>query len=235
MESWLERRDGLCRQVVVTGFHGLWCAFRDPELRARLNAADLWVPDGIAPVWIARSYGFRAARRAPGAELMAAYFQRADAKGYSSFFLGDTDETLTRLSETVSRRYPGHRVAGTYSPPFGPGGREADDRADDRVIEMINAAKPDVLWVALGMPKQEQWIAAHVDRLQVPIAAGVGAAFGFIAGTVRRAPAVVGDLGLEWAWRLAADPRRTYRRVFFEGPPFVACVLLERLGLWTFR
>lgn len=223
MEDCIGRRDGACRQIVVTGFHGLWRAFEDPELHRALNSADLWVPDGIAPVWVARLKGFRGAQRLPGAELMEAFFARADQKGFSSFFYGDSVETLDALAQRLESRHPGHRIAGTFSPPF----RELSEDEERQHVEMINAARPDVLWLGLGMPKQDLWIYRNRHRLHVPVAVGVGAGFRFIAGTVGRAPGWVGRMGLEWLWRLAQEPRKCWRRCFVEGPQFVWHVGLE--------
>jgi len=106
-----------CHQLVVTGFHGIWKSRKHPDFKRALNSADLWVPDGIAPVWMSRLKGFRKAQRTPGAEIMQAFFDLADTKGYSSFFYGYTDETLAALGETIEKRYPGHKVAGTFSSP----------------------------------------------------------------------------------------------------------------------
>ncbi|MBM4032639.1 MAG: WecB/TagA/CpsF family glycosyltransferase [Planctomycetes bacterium] len=227
IEGWIAEPDAPCRRVVVTGFHGIWEAHRDPGLRAILNSADLWVPDGIAPVWVARLRGFRGVRRIPGAELMRAFFGRANERGYSSFFYGDTAATLAALRERLEREYPGHKVAGTFSPPFG----AVSPEEDAAHVKMINDARPDVLWVGLGLPKQERWIFEHQKRLKVPVAVGVGAAFGFLSGKVRRAPAWVGRCGLEWLWRLAHEPGKLWRRDILDGPRFLAHVLLELCGI----
>ncbi len=226
IESWIRARDP-CRQVVVTGFHGLWEAHKDPELKEALNAAALWVPDGIAPVWVARLRGHRHVQRLPGAELMTAFLERADRQGYSSFFFGDTPEQLAALRAAVERRYPGHRVAGLVSPPFRPPTAEEDAEH----VRLINESGADILWVGLGTPKQDRWIAAHLARLHVPVAAGVGAAFGFLSGATPRAPAWMGRAGLEWAWRLLREPRKCWRRSLIEGPCFLFHVLLELCGL----
>ncbi len=226
LEEWIRLREDRCRQVVVTGFHGLWEAHRDAEFFRIVNGADLWVPDGIAPVLIARARGIRGARRVPGAELMEAFLAKADFAGYRSFFYGDTDETLARLKDTVEQKYPGHVVAGTFSPPFG----AVSPEEDAEHVRRINAAGPDVLWVGLGTPKQDRWIYEHLDRLDVPVAAGVGAAFRFLTGQVRRAPTWVGRLGLEWAYRLANEPRKCWHRCFVQGPQFLGHVLLEMAG-----
>ncbi len=227
IDGWIQEPDGACRRVVVTGFHGLWEAHKHPDFKAILNSADLWVPDGIAPVWVARRRGFKNATRTPGAEIMKAFFELADKKGYSSFFYGDTDETLGLLRQNVEQLYPGHKVAGMFSPPFGP----VSPEQDDAIMRMINDARPDMLWVGLGLPKQDRWIYQHRHLLKVPVAAGVGAAFKFLSGTVKRVPDWIGNHGLEWLWRLACEPKKLWRRDLLEAPKFVTHVLLEMTGL----
>lgn len=225
MSKWIDAYgySGSCRRVVVTGFHGIWEAYQNEDFRAILNSADLWVPDGIAPVAIARLKGLGEIQRIPGAELMQAFFERADQKGYRSFFYGDTDKTLGSLREKLESSYPGHKVVGTISPPF----RPLTEEEDEKMIQMINQAKPDVLWVALGMPKQDRWIYDHRHRLKVPIAIGVGAAFAFVSGDVKRAPEPIGTWGLEWLWRLIMEPRKLWRRDFIDGPRFLWHVARE--------
>ncbi len=225
--GWIEARDGPCRQVVVTGAHGLWEAHCDREFKRMVNSAALWLPDGIAPVWIARLRGMRSACRIPGAELMEAFLAKADFAGYRSFFYGDTEETLQRLGAVLAERYPGHVVAGTLSPPF----RPISPEEDDEQVRAINRARPDVLWVGLGTPKQDRWIYEHRDRLEVPVAVAVGAAFRFLTGQVSRAPAWIGKMGLEWAYRLAMEPRKCWKRCFLQGPQFVAHVVMELAGV----
>jgi len=155
IESWIRRRDGECKQIVATGFHGLLEASRNERVHAVLNGAELWVPDGIAPVWIARLRGHRDAVRSPGPEIFVEFLKRANLNGYSSYFYGDTEQTLAALAEAVAARYPGHRVAGSFSPPF----RSLTAEEDQAIIERINDARPDVLWVALGtVPRCPEWI-----------------------------------------------------------------------------
>jgi len=223
----IANRNGPSRQLVVTGFHGIWEAHKNDEFKRILNSADLWVPDGIAPVWIARRKGFAHAQRTPGAEIMKAFLERANERGYRSFFYGDTDQTLGVLKDRLERDYPGHVVAGTYSPPF----RPLSKAEDDEIVERINAAEPDVVWVGLGLPKQDYWVHEHKDRLNAAVATGVGAAFSFMAQTVRRVPRWIGNMGLEWLWRLGMEPGKLWRRNLVEGPQFVAHVLAEMTGL----
>jgi N-acetylglucosaminyldiphosphoundecaprenol N-acetyl-beta-D-mannosaminyltransferase len=231
IEDWIANRgDGTsrrCRQVVVTGFHGLWAAHEDSQLHDILNGAEIWAPDGIAPILVAHLRGMRTAERAPGADIMQEFFHRADARGYRSYFYGDTEGVLDSLRERLERAHPGHRVAGVYSPPF----RDLTPAEDEEIIGRINAARPDVLWVGLGTPKQDRWIHARLDRLQVPVAIGVGAAFGFLAGAVPRCPSWMGRRGLEWVYRFAKEPRKLWRRDLIDGPRFLVSLAIELAGL----
>ncbi len=227
IERWIgEGTRERCKFVVATGFHGLWEADQDPAFREVLNSADLFCPDGIAPVWISRMRGEPLPERVPGPDLLIEFLRRANRAGYRSFFLGDTEDTLAALRCRLESDYPGHRIAGLFSPPF----RPRNERDDLEIIEMINQARPDVLWVALGLPKQEWWIHQHRERLRVPVAAAVGAAFGFVSGRVRRAPQWLGRLGFEWSWRLAMEPRKLWRRDLIDGPRFLVRALMESAG-----
>ena len=225
IEYWAASKDGRCRQIIVTGFHGLMEAHKSPLVRSILNEAELWVPDGIAPVWLARLHGHRNAARTPGTEIMREFLSRSNLRRYSSFFYGDTEETLSALRAKVVAAYPGHRIVGCYSPPFRPHTPEEEDV----IIQQINAAQPDVLWVALGMPKQDIWIHEHRHRLHVPVAIGVGAAFGFLAGTVSRCPAWIGRAGFEWVYRFLKEPKKLWRRDLLDGPRFLFHAVIELL------
>jgi N-acetylglucosaminyldiphosphoundecaprenol N-acetyl-beta-D-mannosaminyltransferase len=223
IETWITRAPGRCRFVVATGFHGIWEAQKAPEFKSVLNSSDLFCPDGIAPVWLSRVMGEPLIGRVPGPDLLTSFISIANIKGYSSFFLGDTPETLELLKSKVQQKYPGHRFAGALSPPF----RALTADEDSAIVDMIHKAKPDVLWVALGLPKQEWWIYRHLDQLEVPVAVAVGAAFGFLSGTVKRAPAWMGYIGFEWLWRLAMEPKKLWRRDLIDGPLFLAHAVRE--------
>lgn len=225
--DWINERPTITRSVVATGFHGLWVGHKDPEFLNILNDADLFCPDGIAPVWLSRLRGEAMPARVPGPRLMTALLEEADRNGYSSFFYGDREDTLESLRRRLDQQYRGHRIVGMYSPPF----RQLTDSEDEDVVQMINNAQPDILWVGLGLPKQEVWIHEHRDRLKVPVAIGVGAAFGFLSGRVSRTPQWIGDAGFEWVWRLAAEPKKLWRRDLIDGPQFLYHALLEHLRL----
>ncbi len=229
MSQWIDSyKNGVPpRQIVVTGFHGIWEAHQNNYFHSILNAADIWIPDGIAPVFIARLMGVSNMVRTPGAELMHSFFNKANQSGYRSFFYGDTDKTLAGLSAKLSTQYPGHKIAGTFSPPF----RNLTASEEAKALQMINDARPDVLWVGLGLPKQERWIFERKKQLKVPIAIGVGAAFAFISGDVQRVPRVIGNHGLEWLWRFMKEPKKLWRRDLIDGPQFLWHVFLELAGL----
>ena len=154
---------------------------------------------------------------------MLAFLAEAGRRNFSSFFYGDTEETLLALRRRLQKDFPNAPIAGMLSPPFGTVAPEEDRRH----IEIINASKPDVLWVGLGTPKQDRWIHQHRSQLEVPVALGVGAAFRFLAGTVKRCPAWVGNAGLEWLWRLCREPAKLWRRDFTQGPRFLYHMLRD--------
>jgi len=226
LEHWIRNRDS-CRYVVATGMHGIMEAQRHPDFKAIVNAADLFVPDGISLIWTARRRGFKLKKRVCASDLMWEFFKHAEQKGYSSYFYGDTNDTLERLISTLRQSFPRLNIAGYHSPPF----RPVTPEEDEQEIRMINESGADVVWVGLGLPKQERWMFEHVGKLRVPVLVGVGASFKFLSGQVKRAPQSLGDLGFEWLWRLLHEPRRVWQRVFFDAPRFVCHLMLEMSGL----
>ncbi|XOB41515.1 MAG: WecB/TagA/CpsF family glycosyltransferase [Candidatus Nealsonbacteria bacterium] len=226
---WIEKESQKYHWIVVTGMHGVMEAYRDVKFKAILNSADLFVPDGISLIWIARYRGFPLKKRVSGADLMWEYFKLANKKGYRNFFYGDTKETLQELAKKLLIDFPELKIVGLYSPPF----RALTPEEDAEIVRKINEKKPDILWVALGLPEQERWIFEHRDKLEIPVVIGVGAAFKFLSGKVKRAPAWLGDLGLEWLWRFFHEPRKLWRRVFLDIPAFIFLVLLELIGFKT--
>lgn len=227
MTHWIEKEPQKSHWIVVTGMHGIIESHKDRNFKAILNSADLFVPDGISLVWIARYRGFNLKKRVSGANLMQEFFKLANQKGYSNFFYGDSEETLQKLVNKLLIDFPNLKIGGFYSPPF----RIPTPEEDAEIVKMINQKKPDILWVALGLPYQEQWIFEHRNKLNVPVVIGVGAAFKFLSGKIKRAPTWLGDLGFEWLWRFFQEPRRLLHRVFIDMPLFIFLVLLEMLGL----
>ena len=158
---------------------------------------------------------------------MWAFCEFAHQRGDSSYFVGDTEEVLEQLSVRLRSHFPGLRIAGAYSPPFRPLSREENVE----MVKRINDAKPHVLWVCLGLPKQETWIFANRQKLDAPLIVAVGAAAKFVSGDVAAAPAWIRQHGFEWLWRLVREPRRCWRRSMLYGPQFALFAILELCGL----
>lgn len=222
MEQWIQQR-GRAHWIAVTGSHGALEAHKHPDFREILQSADLSVPDGRWAARVAARKMSCATHQVRGADLLSAFCQLSSEKGYTNYFYGDTPQTLTAASERLTTRHPGLKIIGAYSPPF----RPLTAEEDAEVVRMINRADPDVLWVALGLPKQERWIVAHRDRLQAPVIVAIGAAIKFHSGKVIPAPRWASQSGLEWFWRLLHEPRTVWRRALIYGPQFMALSLLD--------
>jgi N-acetylglucosaminyldiphosphoundecaprenol N-acetyl-beta-D-mannosaminyltransferase len=228
MERWiLEGRTGC--YVAVTGMHGITVARQDLRFREILNQADLVVPDGMPLVWLARWHKYPLRRRVSGSELMVAFCHETGRR-YRHFFYGGVPRVAEDLANILAQR-DGIVVAGTYCPPF----RPLSENEEKEVASHIEATVPDVLWVGLSTPKQERWMYEHRNKLRVPVMLGVGAAFDFNSGRVRRAPVWMGELGLEWLFRLLVDPRRLWRRYLVAIPKAAWSIALELFHLrkWT--
>jgi N-acetylglucosaminyldiphosphoundecaprenol N-acetyl-beta-D-mannosaminyltransferase len=224
MEQWIrERRRS--HWIAVTGSHGALEAHKHPDFRAVLQTADLSVPDGRWAARVAAKKMSCATHQVRGADLMSAFCELSRQKGYTNYFYGDTDETLTLARERLTAKHPGVQIIGAYSPPF----RELTPEEDAQIVDRINQANPDVLWVALGLPKQERWIAAHLDRLKAPVIVAIGAAIKFHSGKVVPSPRWASRVGLEWFWRLLHEPRTVWRRALVYGPQFMTLSLIDLL------
>ncbi|MGH9689391.1 MAG: WecB/TagA/CpsF family glycosyltransferase [Candidatus Acidiferrales bacterium] len=226
IEWWIRHHDR-CRYVAVTGMHGVTEAQHDSNLTRVLNGADLVVPDGMPLVWIGRLRGHRLRRRVYGPELMLSFCETTASKGYRHFLYGGSPEVCDRLSETLRQRFPGILIVGAYSPPF----RPLTPGESSEIVDTINRAAPDVVWVGLSTPKQERWMHEHRSRLRVPVLVGVGAAFDINSGTKKQAPEWMREHGFEWLFRLVQEPRRLWRRYLVCGSQFVLLVAMEFLGV----
>jgi N-acetylglucosaminyldiphosphoundecaprenol N-acetyl-beta-D-mannosaminyltransferase len=226
IETWVQRR-GACHFIAVTGMHGVMEAQHDAAFKAVLNSADMVVPDGMPLIWLGRLRGLRLPRRVYGPELMLSVCQRTVSSGVRHFFFGGAPGIPEKLAETLRSRFSGLEVVGTYSPPF----RPVSPEEEKEVVDVINAAAPDVLWVGLSTPKQEKWMHVHRDHLRVPVLVGVGAAFDINSGMKLQAPAWMREHGMEWLFRLFQEPQRLWRRYILYGSEFIFYVTLELLGL----
>jgi N-acetylglucosaminyldiphosphoundecaprenol N-acetyl-beta-D-mannosaminyltransferase len=211
-----EEREYVC----VTGMHGVMESQADASLRAIHNASGLTTPDGMPMVWAGRHAGGQISR-VYGPDLMDAVLTQAVRSGWSSYFLGGSEVVLAKLIHTLRGRYPGLAIAGSYSPPF----RSLSEDEDQALVERINETEPDIVWVGLGTPKQERFMASHRPRLHAPVLVGVGAAFDLVAGTLPQAPPWMQRNGLEWAFRLMAEPNRLWRRYALNGPRFALGII----------
>lgn len=231
MDRWITTERNRTHHVVNTGMHGIMEAHRNPAFKVILENADLFAPDGILVILVARLRGYRIRKKNTGPELLWQFAEVADRKGYKYFIFGDTEETIQLLATKLGEAFPGLQIVGLVSPPF----RPLTPEEDVSFVQAINQAKPDVLWVGLGMPKQEEWVAHHRDRLEVPVVVGAGATFKFLSGTVRRSPAWMRNGGLEWLWRLYQEPKGIWRRVIIDAPRFAGLVALELSGMKRYR
>lgn len=220
--AWIElRRDGLggsqARYLCFLSVHGIITAQDDREVREMINTADIVAPDGMPVVWALRSYGLRQQQRVYGPTAMLRLCQEAAGRGYRLFLYGGTEESLQALVGRLMARFPTLEIADTYAPPF----RPLTAAEDELVIGRIRQSGADLVLVGISTPKQERWMFAHREHLPGVVLAGVGAAFDFHAGRVRQAPAWMQKHGLEWLFRLFAEPRRLWRRYILVTPRFL--------------
>jgi N-acetylglucosaminyldiphosphoundecaprenol N-acetyl-beta-D-mannosaminyltransferase len=224
MDAMVARREPA--YVIPAAVHAVMVAQEERETWDAIQGGGLVVPDGQPLVWAMRMLGHPEASRIYGPELMARYCERSVRTGTRMFLYGGRNQgALVQLALNLRRRYPGIRIVGGYSPPF----RELDDEERASVADEINRSRADVVWVGIGQPKQEKWMAEMQDRLDAPVLVGVGAAFDFHAGLVPQAPSWLQEMGLEWAYRLAHEPRRLWRRYARYNPRFVAGFLRQYL------
>lgn len=222
--SWVA--EGRSEYVCVSGVHGVMESRRDPELRAIHNRAGMVVPDGMPLVWASRLAGVERPGRVYGPDLMLAACEASLERGWSHYLYGGAEGVPERLVERLEARFPGIRIAGAWSPPFRPLTAEEDRRAVERIAD----SGADLVWVGLGTPKQERWMADHVDRVPA-VLLGVGAAFDFHAGLKPQAPSWMQRAGLEWLFRLGSEPRRLWKRYLVNNPWFLAEIALQGAGL----
>jgi N-acetylglucosaminyldiphosphoundecaprenol N-acetyl-beta-D-mannosaminyltransferase len=216
MEGMIARRDP--GYVCALAVHGLMVGRTDPEMRAALMGASLVVPDGMPLVWAANALGENLPNRVYGPELMLRYSHRCAERGHRVWLYGGRDQaSLIELALRMRRRHPGIRIVGGYSPPY----RTLTQQEEDGILRQIDEARPDVLWVGIGVPKQEKWMARMRGSVDVPVMCGVGAAFDFHAGRISQAPPWMQERGLEWTYRIAQEPRRLLPRYIYYNPRFM--------------
>jgi N-acetylglucosaminyldiphosphoundecaprenol N-acetyl-beta-D-mannosaminyltransferase len=223
-QDWIQDRRA-SRYVAVCNVHMVVEARRSPSFRKVLDNAALVIPDGSPLIWLGRRSGYSLIRRCYGPDLFQEFATSTATKGYRHFLYGGHPGVELRVAERLKRDNPGLVIAGTLSPPF----RKVTVEEDDEIVRTINASRADILWVALGCPRQEIWMYEHRDRLEVPVVVGVGQAFDIYAGRVAQAPKWMREHGLEWFFRLLMNPRRLWRRYLIYNSEFALRLLVARL------
>lgn len=208
--------------VHLCNAYTLSLARRDPAYAEVLNRGDLNLPDGMPLVWVARRTGLDMPGRVYGPDLMAATMDRGRSFGLRHYLYGSRPEVLKALATRLIERYPGTRLVGVEAPPF----RDQTPAEEDALIDRVRMAEPDIMWVGLGTPRQDVFVDRFRNRLDATLVA-VGAAFDFHAGTLRQAPRWMQDRGLEWAFRLATEPKRLWRRYLVGNTRFLVGVVRD--------
>jgi N-acetylglucosaminyldiphosphoundecaprenol N-acetyl-beta-D-mannosaminyltransferase len=223
--GWIERREP--NYVIAVPAHCIIECLRNEKLRRTYNRAGMVTPDGKPIAWICKLMGHHQVEQVRGSDLMLEVCKRSVDRGYRHFLYGGwPPDVVQQLAVKLSERFPGIQIVGTYAPPFGPVTAEEDDR----IVENINASHPDIVWVGLGVAKEEFWAASHLGRVVAPVLIGVGAAFDFHSGRKPEAPRWMIRAGLEWFFRVLTEPRRLGPRYLRDNPVFIWNILRQALG-----
>lgn len=216
------------KYFVCANPHSIEVARQDELFSQAIRDANLVIPDGIGIVIASKFLGGMIRERVTGMDIFIGLSETLSSTGKQRyFFLGSTDSNLKKIEEKMKKDFPKIIVAGTYSPPFKPEFSNEDNRL---MIDAVNRAEPDVLWVGMTAPKQEKWIYQNKDKLNVKFIGAIGAVFDFYTGNVKRSHPVFQKLGLEWLPRLIRQPQRLWRRNFVSNPMFLLRVFKQRLS-----
>lgn len=202
--------------ICVSNVHTTVTAYEDEEYRAIQNGGILAIPDGGPLASVGRKRGSRMIQRTTGPSYMGEILKISEENNWKHFFYGSTQETLDKMKDGIERRFPSLEIVGMYSPPY----RALTQEEDKAIVSMINDANPDFLWIGLGAPKQEKWMAEHQGKVK-GLMVGVGAAFDYFAGNIKRAPGWMQKANLEWLYRLLQDPKRLYKRYYVTNTKFI--------------
>jgi N-acetylglucosaminyldiphosphoundecaprenol N-acetyl-beta-D-mannosaminyltransferase len=216
---------GESRIIVAANVHTIMEAYDSTGFKEIVNNADLVAPDGMPLVWMMRAKGVQQQQRVYGPALMLHVLEAASQDGIPVGFYGGEGEILNSLIKRMQARYDGLKIAYAFSPPY----RTVTPEEDALIVEQINQSDARILFVGLGCPKQEIWMAEHRGKVNA-VMLGVGAAFDFHAGVIPQAPTWMQKLGLEWLFRLFIEPRRLWRRYLYHNPRFVFLAVTDLLG-----
>lgn len=209
-------RAGRGSYVCFGTVHMIMEAVDSPEFAEPVNAADMIVPDGMPTVWMQRLQKAEGAERVRANDLMMLLMARAESESLKVGFYGGRPEVIEAIRDRAGREHPDLKITYAFSPPF----RPLTSDEDDEITANINSSGTEILFMGLGCPKQENWMAEHKERLNC-VMLGVGASFDFYAGNVKESPAWLGRLGLEWLYRLTQEPKRLWRRYLILNPRFI--------------
>lgn len=197
---------------------------RDLEFKKVYDEADLVLADGMPIIWASKILRKPLKEKVSGSDLFPKLCEHASKKGYKVFFLGAREGVAKKASENLKNRYQNLNVVGVYSPSFG---FESNENENLKIINLIKNVNPDILFVGVGAPKQEKWIYENISKFNVPISLGIGASFDFVAGSVKRAPVWMQNIGLEWFYRFCKEPRRMFKRYFIDDIKFIKLFIVE--------
>jgi len=227
-DKWLEDKSSRSHSVAAVNVHCCVSGLFDRKLRRLYNSADLVGIDSMPFLRWARLFHYRKSDRFYPPDMILEICKRAQVRQYTFFFYGGTAGSPDKMEEYLTSRFSNVKVVGKYSPPF----RPLTEEEDREVCEMINRAKPDFLWVGLGSPKQDVWIAEHREKIHGTIMVAAGALFDFFSGRIKQAPRWVRDAGFEWFYRLTKDFRRLWKRYTLYNVVFLFMFFLQVFRLY---
>lgn len=211
------------KYICVSNVHTTVMSYEDEEYCNIQNSSYMALPDGRPLSIISKSRGYKEAKRIDGPELMIRTLELSERYGFTHYFYGSTEDTLNELMKNIKNKYPKTKIVGYYSPPF----REITEVEDNEIVKEINSLSPDFVWVGLGAPKQEVWMYNHQNRVKA-LMIGVGAAFDYHAGKIKRAPKWVQYISMEWFYRLVQDPKRLWKRYFKTNFKFMYYIIFNK-------
>jgi N-acetylglucosaminyldiphosphoundecaprenol N-acetyl-beta-D-mannosaminyltransferase len=223
ISSWAQR--GVSRYVCISTVHMVMESYDDGAFRATVNQADIVAADGMPVIWVTRLLGLNRQERLFAPEVTDRLCAMAAARKIPVGFFGSSEDVLAKLAVNLRTRHPGLDIAFTYSPPY----RPLTLLEDQEIVQRINSSNARILFVGLGCPKQELWMADHRGRIPA-VMLGVGWAFDVLAGTSKPAHYWIQQAGLEWLYRLICNPRKLWRRHLKHNPRFVLLIIVQLLG-----
>ncbi|OYU55989.1 MAG: hypothetical protein CFE25_01725 [Chitinophagaceae bacterium BSSC1] len=223
-DAWILQKQQ--KRVCVTPVNCIVWANKNEILQTLYNTADLTLCDGVPLIWASKFLGQETLRgRVTGLDLLPQYIERCYQNNFSMFFLGAAEGVAQTFKEQLEKKYPGIQVVGVYSPPYA---KEFSAEENQKMIDLINAANPTILWVSLTAPKQDYWIQQNYQQLNSSINIGIGAALDVAVGKFNRAPIWMQKSGLEWFYRFIKEPKRLFRRYFIEAPAFIPIIIKQK-------